>query len=98
MSSLSTGGMTAGSIEGAGTFSLGSNQLTVGSNNLSTEVSGVISGTGGGSLVKTGIGILALSGTNTYTGTTTVNAGALVVNGSIASSSVTRKQRRDARG
>ena len=32
MSSLSTGRMTAGSIEGAGTFSLGPNQLIVGSN------------------------------------------------------------------
>jgi len=89
ISSLSTGGMTAGSIEGGGTFQLGSKQLTVGSNNLSTTVSGVITDTGGGSLVKTGTGILALSGTNTYTGTTTVDAGALIVNGSIASSSLT---------
>jgi autotransporter-associated beta strand protein len=80
--------MTAGSIEGAGTFSLGPNQLTVGSNNLSTTVSGVITGTGG-SLVKTGTGILTLSGTNIYTGTTTVDAGVLIVNGSIASSSLT---------
>jgi hypothetical protein len=60
--------MTAGSIEGGGIFQLGSKQLTVGSNNLSTTVSGVIADTGGGSLVKTGTGILALSGTNTYTG------------------------------
>jgi autotransporter-associated beta strand protein len=80
--------MTAGSIEGGGTFQLGSKQLTVGSNNLSTTVSGVISGTGG-SLVKTGTGTLTLSGTNTYTGPTTVNAGALVVDGSIAASSMT---------
>jgi autotransporter-associated beta strand protein len=80
--------MTAGSIEGAGTFSLGSNQLTVGSNNLSTTVSGVMRGTAG-SLVKVGSGTLTLSGTNTYTGATTVNAGALIVDGSISSSSVT---------
>jgi autotransporter-associated beta strand protein len=89
ISSLSIGGMTAGSIEGGGTFQLGSKQLTVGSNNLSTTVSGVIAGAGGGSLVKTGTGILELSGTNTYTGTTTVNSGALVVSGSIATSSLT---------
>src|SRR5262249_55038250 len=37
----------------------------------------------------TGSGILALSGTNTYTGPTTVDAGVLIVNGSIASSSLT---------
>jgi len=88
ITSLSSGAMTAGSIEGAGTFSLGPNQLTVGSNNLSTEVSGVIRGTGG-SLIKTGSGVMALSGVNTYTGATTVNAGVLVVNGSIASSNLT---------
>ena len=40
--------ITAGSIEGAGTYFLGSNQLTVGSNNLSTTVSGEIQD--GGSL------------------------------------------------
>jgi autotransporter-associated beta strand protein len=80
--------ITAGSIEGGGSYSLGSNALTVGGNNLSTTVSGVIGGAGG-SLIKTGTGILTLSGVNTYTGPTTVNAGALVVNGSIASSSLT---------
>ena len=36
----SSDGMTAGSIEGAGTYRLGSKALTVGLNNLSTEVSG----------------------------------------------------------
>ncbi|MDR6872277.1 outer membrane autotransporter protein [Bosea sp. BE125] len=66
--------MSAGSIAGAGNYILGSNQLTVGSNNLSTEVSGVISGNGG-SLVKTGAGTLTLTGANTYTGGTTINSG-----------------------
>src|SRR5262245_7924413 len=79
--------VTAGSIEGAGVYFLSPNALTVGGNNRSTTVSGVI--TGPGSLIKTGTGILALSGTNTYTGTTTVDAGVLIVNGSIASSSLT---------
>ena len=36
--------LTAGSIAGAGLFLLGSNELTVGGNNMSTDVSGVISG------------------------------------------------------
>jgi autotransporter-associated beta strand protein len=92
--------VSAGSIEGAGSYFLGSNQLTVGSNNLNTTVSGVISDCGpsgmdcinagatGGSLVKVGTGTLALTGTNTYTGATTVNAGTLFVNGSIANSAV----------
>src|SRR5262249_41322727 len=94
MSGLIVPAMTAGSIEGQGTYFLGSNALIVGGNNLSTTVSGTISdggasGGAGGSLVKVGSGILTLSGTNTYTGTTTVNAGVLIVNGSIASSSLT---------
>jgi autotransporter-associated beta strand protein len=92
--SLISPGMTAGSIEGAGSYFLGSKTLTLIGNNLFAEVSGTIqdgglSGGTGGSLLKAGNGILTLSGNNTYTGTTTVNAGALIVNGSIASSSLT---------
>ncbi|WP_161808145.1 autotransporter-associated beta strand repeat-containing protein [Mesorhizobium sp. 1M-11] len=66
----------AGSIAGGGSYLLGDNELTVGSNDLSTEVSGTISGTGG-SLVKIGNGTLKLSGTSTYTGLTAVSAGTL---------------------
>jgi autotransporter-associated beta strand protein len=93
ISFLSTG-TTAGSIEGAGSYFLGGNSLTVGSNNLSTKVSGVISDSGGdggvgGSLVKVGTGTLTLSGVNTYTGQTTVSGGTLEVDGSIGMSSLT---------
>ncbi|HZX85209.1 MAG TPA: autotransporter-associated beta strand repeat-containing protein, partial [Reyranella sp.] len=82
--------MTASSIEGGGSYNLGSKQLTVGSSNLSTTVSGVIADGGllggtGASLVKTGTGTLTLTGNNTFTGGTTVNQGLLVVNGSLAS-------------
>ncbi|HEV2509259.1 autotransporter domain-containing protein [Bosea sp. (in: a-proteobacteria)] len=79
--------MTAGSIEGAGNYVIGAKQFTVGSNNLSTEVSGVISGSG--SLVKTGTGTLTLSGVSTYSGATTVSGGTLLITGSIASGTVT---------
>ncbi len=88
MSGLTATGMTAGSIEGAGSYVLGAKELTVGSNNLSTTVSGVISGPGG-SLTKIGTGTLTLTNTETYTGATTVNGGTLVVDGSIATSSLT---------
>ena len=83
ISALTTDGMTAGSIAGAGVYKLGSKQLTVGGNNFSTTVSGVIedggqaSGTGG-SLIKVGTGTLTLLGDNTYSGGTTIQAGTLV--------------------
>ncbi|MBI5132273.1 MAG: autotransporter domain-containing protein [Rhodopseudomonas palustris] len=76
--------LSAGSIAGNGTFSLGANALTVGGNNLSTTVSGVIadggaSGGTGASLVKTGTGTLTLTGANSYTGGTTISAGSLQI-------------------
>lgn len=48
-----------------------------------TSVSGAISGNGG--LWKNGTGTLTLSGVNTYTGNTNVEAGKLVVNGALSS-------------
>jgi autotransporter-associated beta strand protein len=77
-------GLTTGSIEGSGEVFLGANNLTVGGNNLSTSFSGVMQDGGhgggtGGSLTKTGTGTLTLTGANTYTGTTTVSAGTLLV-------------------
>ncbi|MDM0116921.1 autotransporter outer membrane beta-barrel domain-containing protein [Variovorax sp. J22R133] len=45
---------------------------------------GVISGTG--TVTQAGNGILTLSGSNTYTGLTSVNAGVLAVNGTVAGS------------
>jgi fibronectin-binding autotransporter adhesin len=81
----SDGRINAGSIAGAGNYYIGGhNTLVAGGNNLSTEVSGVIADnnpcgctTGRGTLEKVGTGTLILSGTNTYTGGTTITAGTL---------------------
>jgi len=71
-------GTTVGSIEGDGLVALGSNNLTVGSNNLSTTFAGVIQDSG--SLTKIGTGKLVLTNANTYTGGTEVEEGGLGVN------------------
>ncbi|MEI6235469.1 MAG: C25 family cysteine peptidase [Planctomycetota bacterium] len=55
---------------------LGSGTLTVG-NATSTTFDGVVSGTG--NVVKQGTGKLTLIGANTFTGTTAVNAGELLI-------------------
>ena len=64
-----------GSLAGAGRVTLGAATLNAGSDNTSTLFSGAISGTGG--FVKSGPGILTLTGANTYTGGTTVSGGTL---------------------
>ncbi|HYT66058.1 MAG TPA: autotransporter-associated beta strand repeat-containing protein [Vicinamibacterales bacterium] len=64
-----------GSLAGGGSVTLGTATLTAGSDNTSTLYSGAISGAG--SLIKTGTGVLSLSGVNTYSGGTAVNAGTL---------------------
>lgn len=72
------GSQTIGSVAGGGSIVLGGNTLTTGVNNFSTELNGLISGTG--NLTKTGSGSLALSRPvgNSYTGVTTITAGTLL--------------------
>ncbi len=72
---LNSFNQTIGSLAGAGNVTLGSATLTAGGDGNSTTFSGVISGTGG--LNKAGVGVLTLSGVNTYSGGTTLSLGSL---------------------
>ena len=78
---------TTGAINGSGLIDLGSGTLREGADNASSTFAGLIIGTG--NLFKLGTGTWTLSDDNTYTGTTTVSAGTLVVNGSQPQSHVT---------
>ncbi len=70
--------LSAGSIEGDGTVLFGGGRnLKLGNNNLDTVFSGVIQGSG--SLTKIGTGTFTLSGANTFSGTTTLSAGVLLI-------------------
>ena len=69
--------VTIGSIEGSGNVFLGANNLRVGTNNINTSFSGVISGSG--SLAKVGSGILTLQANDCIADT----VGLILVSGSI---------------
>ena len=72
------------SSAGAATVALGSNTLTVGiAGGPDTTFAGSITGTGG-NLIKDTNSKQVLSGSNGYTGTTTVSAGTLEVTGSLS--------------
>ena len=80
--------VTVGSIEGTGRVSLGQNDLSVGSNNLSTIFSGTIEDGDfdrRGILTKIGTGTLTLTGANSYTGGTIVESGILLANNTTGS-------------
>ncbi|WP_395747178.1 autotransporter-associated beta strand repeat-containing protein [Prosthecobacter sp.] len=87
ISGITADGETIASIAGVtgSQVFLGAKNLTAG-NDGDTTMAGVISDGGivagtGGSLTKQGKGKLTLSGANTYTGDTTVNAGTLATSG-----------------
>jgi fibronectin-binding autotransporter adhesin len=82
-SSLNLNGFnnTVGSLSGSGTVTNNgpaSATLTLGNDNTNTTFGGTLTdGTGSLQLTKIGLGTLTLSGTNTYTGGTTISAGIL---------------------
>ncbi|MEZ5889625.1 MAG: autotransporter-associated beta strand repeat-containing protein [Xanthobacteraceae bacterium] len=78
------GSQVIGSLAGAGTVinssaSATARTLTTGGDNASTTFSGVIQNGANAvtNLIKQGTGVFTLSGANTYSGTTTINAGTL---------------------
>ena len=76
-----------GSLTGSGTATIGGGDtLSIGGNNSSSTFAGILSGSG--ALTKLGSGTLTLSGLNTLSGDTNVNAGSLLVNGSLDSANV----------
>ena len=72
---------TIGSLAGAGTVTLGGNDLTTGENNANTNFSGTISGSSGSALIKNGSGTMELLGDNnsTFAGNIQLRAGALKI-------------------
>ncbi len=79
---------------GSNTLNMGSGAVTLGANSTVTvsastlTVGGDVSGTGFG-LAKSGAGSLVLSGSNSYTGATTINSGTVVFDGANALSAST---------
>lgn len=68
-----------------GTVDLGAATRTINVNNTATTMAGIISGAAGSGITKDGSGSLNLTGANTYSGTTTVANGALLVNNTTGS-------------
>lgn len=99
LSARSGSAFTLGSLEGAASAVLSGSSgggntaavvYTVGSNGRDTVFAGTIAnGNAPTSLIKSGGGRLLLSATQTYTGATSVNAGRLIVTGTLGASDVT---------
>jgi autotransporter-associated beta strand protein len=86
----SAGTVTMGFVQNGGAVP---STLTIGDYDQTSVFAGVIqdgaAGVGGVGITKIGSGILTLSGTNTYTGETNVNAGTLAITGAGAGLSAT---------
>ena len=87
---LQQGPISFGSLAGmvsSAVINISGITLTVGSDNHSTSFLSQLTGTGG--IVKAGTGTFILAGADSYTGSTTVNAGTLIIGTAGLSSSVT---------
>ncbi|MEY3898704.1 MAG: hypothetical protein RLZZ214_4226, partial [Verrucomicrobiota bacterium] len=83
LTGLSGSGLSIATYTGAVTYSIGGNGKST------TFPGGVANGSGTASIIKTGGGTLVLTGTCSHTGTTSVTAGKLLVNGSLTASPIT---------
>lgn len=72
--------------DGDGTASVSGGTLSVGTNNLDSAFNGRLFGIG--TFSKIGSGVMTLGGVSSMTGTTLVSAGSLLVNGTLASTTV----------
>ncbi|NCX49937.1 MAG: hypothetical protein EBW81_10715, partial [Gammaproteobacteria bacterium] len=75
---------TIQSLSGAGDVQIATGQTITFGDGSDYTLSGDISGEG--NLIKVGAGVQTLSGTNTYTGDTTINIGSIKLTGSLSSS------------
>jgi len=83
LSSETIGSLAGGGATGGNT-NLGAFTLTTGGNGATTSYGGIMSGTGGG-LTKRGAGVFTLTGANSFTGATLVEAGTLELGGTAGS-------------
>ena len=81
------GGTTA--YIGAGSLSSSNPTWRIGAKNTTNTYAGVIADSGVTSLIKTGTGMLVLSGANTYSGNTTVSGGTLMASNTTGSATGT---------
>jgi fibronectin-binding autotransporter adhesin len=76
--SLTLGGTNGMAIGPAGSVNLGGSNRTISVQGSTLSIQGIVSN---GGIVKSGPGLLALAGANTYSGPTTVSAGSLAILG-----------------
>gem|GEM_PF-3508986 len=74
-SAFNTSGV--GGFDVQGTLNMSTFNLTLGTAGSSTAIHGVVSGTG--NIIKNGTSLISFYGNNTYSGTTTVNVGAISI-------------------